>query len=195
MFEADWNEVYDFKDFVANKDSDKNHAKMFMASCDTVLERELSGYRFVGGRITEISSKEEIAEIDSALATPLQPVSDHLQRALELFADKKNPDYRNSIKESISAVESICNLITKDKKATLGKALDAIEKQGKVALHPALKRSFDSLYGYTSSADGIRHAMLDEPTITADDARFMLVSCSAFVNFLISKASDSGIKL
>ena len=70
-----------------------------------------------------------------------------------------------------------------------------IEKQGKVTLHPALKRSFDSLYGYTSDAGGIRHAMSGEPAITSDDARFMLVSCSAFVNYLISKASNAGVEL
>jgi len=194
FFNAQWNEVYDFIEFVANCETG-TRSKEFMEDCNRLLERELSGYRFVGGRITPISSKEEIAEIDSAIRTPLQPVSDHLQRALELFSDKKKPDYRNSIKESISAVEAICNLITNDKKTTLGKALDAIERQGKVVLHPALKKSFDSLYGYTSSADGIRHALLEESTLTPDDARFMLVSCSAFVNYLISKASDSGIKL
>ncbi len=195
FYKATWNEDYDFIEFVVNWDSSVARPQEFMAACNDVLERELSAYRFVGGRITEITSKQETNEIDSALAGPIAPVSGHLQRALELFADKKKPDYRNSIKESISAVEAICQIITKDKKTTLGKALDSIERQGKVVIHPALKKSFDSLYGYTSSAEGIRHAMLEEPTITADDARFMLVSCSAFVNYLISKASDSAIEL
>ncbi len=68
-----------------------------------------------------------------------------------------------------------------------------IEK--KVELHPALKKAFDSLYGYTSDADGIRHALLDEPNLDSEDAKFMLVSCSAFINYLISKSSKAGIKL
>ncbi len=38
-----------------------------MEICNNVLERELSAYRFVGGRITEVSSKVEISEIEEAL--------------------------------------------------------------------------------------------------------------------------------
>jgi len=60
----------------------------------------------------------------------------------------------------------------------------------------SLKRAFDSLYGYTSSAEGIRHALLDDKsTLSFEDAKFMLVSCSAFVNYLISKTEKAGIKL
>ena len=62
-------------------------------------------------------------------------------------------------------------------------------------IHPAMEKSFLSLYGYTSDEDGIRHAMTDEPNVTADDAKFMLISCSSFVNFLISKCAMANIKL
>jgi len=44
------------------------------------------------------------------------------------------------------------------------------------------------MYGYTSDADGIRHKLLDEATIDFEDAKFMLVSCSAFVNLLRARA-------
>ncbi|MCR4321721.1 MAG: hypothetical protein NUV74_15460 [Candidatus Brocadiaceae bacterium] len=133
-------------------------------------------------------------EIEEALEATklLKPVLYHLKSALDLFADRKSPDYRNSIKESISAVEAICNLIAKDTKTTLGQALKEIEK--KMTLHPALKKAFDSLYGYTSNAEGIRHALLDEPTLDFEDAKFMLVSCSGFINYLLAKSSKAGIK-
>ena len=98
------------------------------------------------------------------------------------WADRENPDYRNSIKEAISAVESIARVVSGRDKATLGDALQAIEKSGQ--LHPALKKGFLKLYGYTSDEQGIRHAMLDEPNLTAADARYFLVSCSSFVNYL-----------
>lgn len=62
-------------------------------------------------------------------------------------------------------------------------------------MHPALKGAFEKLYGYTSSAKGIRHALLDEPNLGFEDAKFMLVSCSAFVNYLKSKAAKAGINL
>jgi len=197
FFNCKWYEVYDFIEFIANNYPDE-HNKVnpkFMNFCNSVLERELSAYRFVGGKITQITSEEEISEIEEALeiSKSLKGVNTHLKRALDLLANRKSPDYRNSIKEAISAVEAICNLITKEKKATLGQALKRIED--KVSLHPALKNAFSNLYGYTSDAEGIRHALLDEPNLSFEDAKFMLVSCSAFINYLISKASKAGIKI
>ena len=195
FFNCKWYEVYDFIEFIANNYPDVKANSRFMSFCNSVLERELSAYRFVGDKITQISSKEEVSEIEEALeiSKPLKAVSTHLKRALDLLADRKSPDYRNSIKESISAVEAVCNLITKEKKATLGQALKKIEN--KVSLHSAFKSAFSNLYGYTSDAEGIRHALLDEPNLSFEDAKFMLVSCSAFINYLIGKASKAGMKI
>lgn len=195
FFNCEWYEVYDFIEFIANNYPVDEVNLKFMEFCNSVLERELSAYRFVGGKITQITSETEVSEIEDALeiSKPLKAVNTHLKRALDLLADRKSPDYRNSIKEAISAVEAICKIITKDKKATLGQALKKIED--KVGLHPALKNAFSSLYGYTSDAEGVRHALLDEPNLSFEDAKFMLVSCSAFINYLISKASKAGIKI
>jgi hypothetical protein len=193
FFNTKWYEVYDFIEFVANVYPDEKVKQSFIRYCNSVLESEMSAYRFIDSRIAQITSKEEIAEIEEALNSLLRPVQIHLQRALDLLSDKKNPDYRNSIKESISAVESICESMTK-KKTTLGQCLGEIEtKIG--PMHGALRRAFESLYGYTSNAEGIRHALLDEPTLDFEDAKFMLVSCSAFINYLVSKASKAGIEL
>lgn len=196
-FNCGWYDVYDFVEFAANNYPNEETNSEFIQACNTVLEDDLSAYRFVGKQITPITSKEEIAEIDEALATPFKPVNTHLENALKLMSDRKSPDYRNSIKESISAVEALCRIVTGDNNATLGKALDAIEREGKIKLHGALKKAFDSLYGYASSAEGIRHALglLEEPNLSFDDAKFMLVSCSAFVNYLISKASKAGLSI
>jgi len=195
FFECLWNEVYDFIEFVANNYPSNEVNQKFMNLCNLILEREISAYRFVGGKITRITSEDEIAEIESALevSKPLKAVNTHLKTALDMLADRKSPDYRNSIKESISAIEAICKLMTKNDKAKLGQALEEIES--KVGLHRALKKAFSSLYGYTSDAEGIRHALLDEPNLDFEDAKFMLVSCSAFVNYLVVKASKVGIKI
>jgi len=193
FFNFTWDEVYSFIAFVANNHPDDDWNSKFMDACNEVLERELSAYRFVGGVITQITSEEEINEIEEALDIPLKPVSNHLKTALDLLANRKSPDYRNSIKESISAVESICKIIAGKDKATLGNTLKVIDK--KVELHPALKKAFESLYGYTSDADGIRHALMDKSNLDFEDAKFMLVSCSAFINYLVVKSSKAGIKL
>jgi len=193
FFECAWNEVYDFIEFVAKNYPDESVNQKFIDYCNIVLERELSAYSFVNGIITQITSKEEISAIEEALKVPISPVREHLNSALRLLSDRKNPDYRNSIKESISAVESLCNLIAGKEKATLGQALKEIES--KIALHPALKKAFSHLYGYTSDADGIRHSLMDETSVAFEDAKYMLVSCSSFINYLLAKAEKEGINL
>jgi hypothetical protein len=193
FFKFTWDEVYSFIEFVANNHPNDDLNLEFMDACNEVLERELSAYRFVGDSIMQITSEEEIEEIEKGLEVPLKPVNTHLKTALDLLANRKSPDYRNSIKESISAVEAICKIITGKDKATLSYALKQIDK--KVELHPALKKAFECLYGYTSDAEGIRHALMDKENLYFEDAKFMLVSCSAFINYLVAKSSKAGIKL
>ena len=181
FFSCEWNEVYNFLEFIVSR-----HDRSTIRLADLLnvfLERELSGYRFVAGHLINVTNQEEIKMIEEAASdSKFAGVSAHIECALAHYADRENPDYRNSIKEAISAVESIARVVSGRDKATLGDALQAIEKSGQ--LHPALKKGFLKLYGYTSDEQGIRHAMLDEPNLTAADARYFLVSCSSFVNYL-----------
>jgi hypothetical protein len=188
FFRFQWYELFDFLEYMA-----ENNAS-FMRETNELLKEELSAYRFVSGKIVEMTSEEEVAAIEQALEVPdsLKPVRDHLHQALSHLSNKAKPDYRNSVKESISAVESACKLIAKDDKASLDSALKAIAKQ--VEIHGALKKGFGQLYGYTSDAEGIRHALMEEQTLDAEDAKFMLVTCSAFINYLIVKSQKAGIK-
>ena len=188
FFDFKWYEVYDFIEFISENFTIISVRKhFFVERCNSVLEKEGSAYRLVDDRIVEITSEEEISSIETALKNTekFNSVHIHLSTALTLLSDRKNPDYRNSIKESISAIEALAKIITGKEKATLGESLKILEK--KETLHSAFKESFSKLYGYTSDANGVRHSLLEESTLTYNEAKFMLVSCTAFVNFLISK--------
>ena len=193
FFSCRWNEVIDFIQFVANHYYDPHVNEGFKEECNRVLKREVSGYRFAGDIIVQITSEEEIAEIEEVLqrSESTDPIAIHLKSALDCYSDRQSPDYRNSIKESVSAVEAMCDSIVGKDKAKLGEALKIITD--KVELHPALRKAFSSLYGYTSDADGIRHALLEESKLDAEDAKFMLVACSAFINYLRVKVSKAEI--
>ena len=91
-------------------------------------------------------------------------------------------------------MEAICQKITGNSNATLRQALDFITAQKQIEIPEPLKQAFERIYGYASSHEGIRHALQSEPNITQDEARFMLISCSAFVNYLISKSASAGIE-
>lgn len=175
-----------------NSFNDKYVHKSIYEIVNGYFEREYIGYRFVGGIITPISDTMEIKAISKVLVCKYQPVRDHFSKANNLLADREKPDYENSIKESISAVEAICEILTgtRGKEATLGKMLKRVEEKG-VIIHAGLKSAFNSLYGYTSDANGIRHAGdIGGASSTFEEAKFMLVSCSAFVNYLIGVSAD-----
>lgn len=150
------------------------------------------GYRFVKNTITPITDKAEIASMEQTLESghAFEGVMAHMSRALELYSQRKDPDYRNSIKEAILAVESAAKVISGKKKATLFDTLNSIDKAH--GLHPALKEALIKLYGYSSDKQGIRHALTDLPNVGHAEAKLMLIGCSAFCNYMIEQYGSSG---
>ena len=69
---------------------------------------------------------------------------------------------------------------------------ESIERQG--TLHVTLKKAFSKLYGYTSSQQGIRHALLDREIsdVGLDEAVFMLGACASFASYLWRKHVANG---
>ena len=150
---------------------------------DDIFAGMCVGYRFVNGVLCRIVSEEEIRAIESAINESPDAVAEQLNKALLAFADREHPNYANTVKESISAVESQCCILTGNPKASLGDALKKLESSG-VKIHSALNRALHQLYGYTSDDPGIRHGSTDPANVDAALAQFMLVTCSAFVNYL-----------
>lgn len=70
--------------------------------------------------------------------------------------------------------------------AALGAAIKKLKDNG-VHIHNAMEKAFGALYGYTSDSNGIRHGGITFASVPSEDAKYMLVSCSAFVNYLMEK--------
>jgi hypothetical protein len=196
FFANQWYEIYDFLEFIAGQKLPVK-STLFQLVCNKSLEEELSAYRFSDGLIVPIADQEEIDELNRITQPdfPCATARLHIETALRKLAERPHPDYGNCIKEAISAVEVVAKLICSDEKTTLGDALDQIERTGVIKLHKSLKEGFKKIYGYTGNADGIRHGAMDMPDLNLEDAQWMLVSCSAFVNYLVAKAKKAGIEL
>jgi hypothetical protein len=188
FMDAKWFEVYDFLEFVVQNWSGSGEDEI-AAGINSILEKELCAFRFIDKQIAPITDELELEVIDQAASNAQDAVKRHISRAIELLSDRTSPDYRNSVKEAISAIEALCQTVTGDKKGTLGKLLGIIN-----GLHPAFKAALNSMYGFTSDAEGVRHALLDEPTLTFTDAKFFLIQAAAFVNYISGKQSDKKLK-
>ncbi len=179
---GDWHEVFDLLETIIQH-MPREWRSSAIDFLNSTLKEENSAYRILDVHVVEITDENETSEVSVALEKNINTVKLHLRRALELLTDRKSPDYRNSIKESISAVEAICQETTGQPGATLSQCLGVIRRKHK--MHTAFEQALMRLYGFTSDSGGIRHALTEEseePTYA--DAKFMLVSCSAFTNYL-----------
>lgn len=179
--EAPWYRVYDLVQFIVDNGY---KSEKFIDKCNAALEREVSGWRILEGKLVPIVSPSELQEVEAALQRE-GPVTTHLRAAVCAVSDRNNPNPRKVAAESISAVESAVREILGDANVTLGDGL----KRLKLGLHPALEKGFGNLYGWAGDAKtGVRHGLSGEPfDVEAAEARYMLVTCSAFVNYLRSK--------
>lgn len=173
--------LYDYAEF---KDSYYSSIiDEFVQQINNEFERLYFGYRIINGEVTPITDNEEITEVSAALDDNTDNVRLHLFKALEQYSRRPEPDYRNSIKESISAVECLCREITGE--STLDKAIPKLESSG-VQLNAQFAMGLRNLYFYTNDKrTGIRHALMEDTYVpTEADAHYMLIICSAFVNYI-----------
>lgn len=184
--DLEWNRVYDFVELLLPYQF--NNAESFVELVNKALETNNAAYRVIDGHVTSVVSEHEIQEVEKLLdsGSPLaKGAQEHIRLALKKLSDREAPDYRNSIKESISAVESIAKKLAPGEK-TLGAALNIIGKSD--GLHSALKSGFSNIYGYTNDEEGIRHALADSSNVREAEARLMFIMCAAFCNYLIYTA-------
>ena len=193
-----WNEVLDLlesfsKYWDRHETSESAPLKRsFLEVLNERFEQELVGYRIIGLEITPVDSNAEAEAITGALSdTDVIAGARHaLDRAIELLADRATPDYPNSIKESISAVEAVVKKVTGE--GTLGKGLTKLEGAG-LTIHPALKGAWSQMYGWTSNDDGIRHGGIEAADADQALAKYVLVTCSAFVSYLIEEGRKASL--
>ena len=171
---------------VLNIVKDEEHYR----DANEILSKEGSAYRFVGDVIAPISNEMELAVVESTtkLSHPFLGAAQHIAQVVTLLSDRNNPDFRNSIKESISAVESAVRVATGRPKIDIEKGLK------KLRVHNQLEQAWKNMYNWTSDEDGVRHGIKEAPKVGMAEARYMVVACSAFVNYLAVKSTEENIQ-
>jgi len=191
-----WYEVYDLIEFLANllrKELNQDTFSIFQVELNRILEEENAPYRMIDGSIVRITDKMEIESIETALKKldKFSSAKKHLSNAIRLLSDRENPDYENSAKESISAIESLLKIIHKNDK-TLGKNIKIT--CNRFNFHPSLCSAISNLYGWANEC--FRHGKTEKAkekgcNITHAEAKFMLVIASTFISYLIEKLSQN----
>lgn len=181
-----WYKIYDFIEFILSNCRHSNTSDP-TRDFNQILEEESAGYRIIDGSVTPITTKTEISEIEGALSAKIPSVASHIKTSLELFSDRKDPDPENSIKESISALEAFLRKAAGNDDLDLRRALKSIMKDS-TTIDQNLRNAILNLYTFTNDSSGVRHSHADTKIkVTLDDARFVLIICSAIINYLTTK--------
>lgn len=202
-----WNRVYDLLEAIYQHwdaqavgygDQKKTKSRNeFETEVNEAFEQYLAAWRMITGRIVEFTTDADVGAVKDALADAAgsgeNAIFTHLDSALALFSQRPTPDYRNSIKEAITAVECVCRLLGADEGRGLKDPMKALSE--KIHLHKAMETGLAALYGWTSdSGTGIRHPLMDvDGGPGCAEAKYMLVTCSAVVTFLLNKARIAGL--
>lgn len=182
FYQLEWYKVYDFLEFLISIDAYDQNKNDFIYKLNQVFIDERVPYKIIDGLVVPLISEIEAAEVEKAIDGKYAAVSGHIKKALELYRKRPTADYENSIKESISAIEALARIILNKPSATLGQLADQLN------IHPAFRDAIKKLYGWTSDEGGIRHSEKNEKLkVDEKEAMYMLVQCSALVNYIISK--------
>lgn len=187
---CEWYKVYDFIEYYLDYCIGKYTVAIIIGEFNKVLEDERTGYHIIDGIVTPITNSTEIDAIEKTLTNSPDHVAQSVKKALKLFSDRETPDYNNAIKEMITAVEALCCTIVEGGEDTLGKAINKFADYG-IVLHDNLTVAIKNLYKYTCNEDGKRHGGTTFVESDVEDARFMLVTCSAIINLLMVKWEKS----
>ena len=130
--------------------------------------------------VTPQEGEAIVESLQSIRQAGLDGSATHLRKASAYINEGR---WADSVRESIHAVESVARQLDPAAAQTLGPALKS------QPLHPALKKGFASLYGYTADEQGVRHALLDQmdAKVGRDEAVFMLGACASFASYLFRK--------
>jgi|GEM_PF-2933116 len=184
----EWYKVYDLIEFTGTV-LPRTVLKGYEVAVNKALEQERSAFRLLNYKIVPITDAAEIKEITGAVQTlgekgPLAEVQKHLAEALKNLGELQAPDYDLAILEIVRAVKSLAEVATAGKSGSIKdliKLLDADEM---------LPKKFKSaMVGLFELGDQINNKHLfreSEFNIGLEEARFMVVTGSALINYLLS---------
>lgn len=131
--------------------------------------------------------EEKVKSTEERLADQFAPARMHFRKA-RAFALGSHRDAENSIKESISAIESICKTFYPDA-STLGDALKMMKKDRSVSR--LLIDVVEKFYAYANAEPAVRHGSNKDSGVLEYDAELALHFAAAFIRTLIVRRKET----
>lgn len=192
--ECDWPQFYDFVELVGSLLQKKDEAgpfdeteyfKAYQAKVNALLHEDSIGWglndRAELHRQIPKSMSKRIASTEAQLEERFTNARLHYQKAVN-YLYQHPIDEANSIKEIISAVESVARVIA-PKATTLGDAIKTLRKDPRYSSH--LLDALERLYVYSNATPLVRHGHTKPGRPLLAEAELSLFIGVAYVRYLI----------
>ena len=148
--------------------------------CDGLVQRR-------GRKHTiEIVSKAQVVMGDSRLISARK----HYNKALQFFRTPSKPDFENTVKEAVCAVEAAGRtLFPTAKVTTLGDLVKWLTNTEDIQLPKSISQTLTGLYGFRSSGEGVGHGGAEGGTVTAELAEYVLSVAASQIILLVDLAN------
>lgn len=145
-----------------------------------------TAYTLVGSSrdayIIPAASEEAKKSISNALENINNKENKAVKAGLRKAAEAINRKaYRDSVRESVNALEASARRVDPEGSNSLGKAISHLQDSDLIN-HEALAKTFSSLYGYAS--DQARHTPKKAVEIDMEEAIFVYTACISFIDYL-----------
>jgi hypothetical protein len=158
----------------------------YLSQINELFAEENIGWRLDKDCLLKRESPKDLSErlekIAETLTDEFEPARDHYRKAVR-FANARPLDPENSIKEIISAVESVGRVLYPGAN-TLGDVVKDMRKQNKFP--QLLIIVIEKFYAYTCSEPAVRHGGPVSSRVLSDDAEFCLHMGAALIRYMIA---------
>lgn len=125
-----------------------------------------------------------IGRLDQELRAPrYEAVLGHWERA-HSFLNGPSADLPNAVKEAVSSVEALAQVIARRPTATLGECIKDLRASKR--LQPPLLRGIEELWGFANASPGVRHGSAATPTLSSAEATYVFDQTAGALRLLLS---------
>lgn len=144
-----------------------------------LFDEENLGYEFKDGFVQRRGNLHTINLINKAEKTlseqRLNAARMHFSKALRNFRDRTKPDYENTVKEAVCAIEAAAKeLFPNAKSKTLGDFITWATHRNDCLFPKTIGQTFTGLYAFRNSGEGVSHGATSGDAVTSELSEYVL---------------------
>lgn len=196
--EVTWMEFFDFVELAGKcliKDDDPFRSESYSfesyrSKVNALFEEDLIGWRLDSNseltRSIPQTLTSRVLSTKELVDNSFEPARDHYKKAVQ-YLYQHPIDPANSIKEIISALESIGKILYPGT-STMGHVIKKLKKSDK---HPKLLLDvYEKIYAYANATPSIRHGHTEVANITLHEAELLLHTGIALIRYLVDTSEN-----